>query len=237
MIPRPGQEDWTPCVQRFLRQEASKAKSLIIVGDLFDFWFEWRHSVPAGAFPVLAELNKLRQDGVRILYIGGNHDGHVGRFLREQVGIETSRNSVDIDIDQSSFHVIHGDGLAKGDFGYRMLRSLVRWPPTEAIYRLVHPDFGIWFAHKLSGTSRQYFSGKKIWAADSYREYACQALDKGTNFVVMGHRHEGEWIPHANGGFLAVGDWIGKKSYGWFENGLAELRYFEVSNETGNHRD
>ncbi len=212
---------------RFLQDEASKAQSLFIVGDLFDFWFEWRHSVPSGAFPILSALNQLSRAGVRILYIGGNHDGHVGKFLREQVGVETSRNAADIDIDGYIFHIIHGDGLAKGDYGYRMLRALVRWPPTEAIYRLVHPDFGVWFAHKLSGVSRQQFSGKVVRAADSYRKYAVEILDRGTNFVVMGHRHEAEWIPHANGGYLAVGDWIGKKSYGWFENGKAELRYFK----------
>lgn len=220
-------EDRIPVVLEFLRSEAAKANSLFIVGDLFDFWFEWRHSVPSGAFPVLAELNNLKQQGLRILYIGGNHDGHVGKFLREQVGIETSRNPVSIDIDRKSFHLIHGDGLARGDYGYRALRSLVRWNPTESIFRLVHPDFGIWFAHLLSRGSRRHFSGKVIWSGDAYRDYARGVLDRGTNYVVMGHRHEAEWIAHPNGGFLAVGDWIGKRSYGWFENDHAELRYYK----------
>ncbi len=213
---------------RFLQQEASKAGSLFIVGDLFDFWFEWKYSIPSGAFPVLAALHQLKSDGVRVLYLGGNHDGHVGKFLSEQVGIEVSREAVDLEIDQSQFHIIHGDGVAKYDHGYRLLRGAVRWPPTEAIYRMVHPDFGIWFAKKLSKGSHTYFSGKKIWSPDSYRDYATEVLDRGMNFVVMGHRHESEWISHKNGGFLAIGDWIRKRSYGWFENGKAELRYFEL---------
>ena len=226
LIQSAGQEDWTPSVVRFLKQEASQAGSLFIVGDLFDFWFEWRHTVPSGAFSVLAALSQLKQSGVKILYIGGNHDGHLGDFLRKEVGIEISRKPIDVTIDQKHFHLIHGDGLAQNDYGYRLLRALVRWPMTESLYRLVHPDFGIWLAKALSKGSHTYFSGKHVWSPDSYRNYATQVLDKGTNYVVMGHRHEAEWIPHSNGGFLAVGDWIRKKSYGWYENGKAELRYF-----------
>lgn len=227
LIPRPGQEEWMPRALRFLRGEALRAKSLFLVGDLFDFWFEWRHSIPGAAFPVLAALHELVQGGRRVVYLSGNHDGHVGRYLTDFVGLEVSRRPLDVTIDGKRVHIIHGDGLAAGDRGYRMLRRLVRWPPTEAMYRLVHPDFGIWFAHKVSGVSREQFSGKTIWAPESYRDYATRKLDEGFNYVVMGHRHEAEFIPHANGGFLAIGDWIGSGSYGVIEVGSGELRHFE----------
>jgi UDP-2,3-diacylglucosamine hydrolase len=150
----------------------------------------------------------------------------VGKFLEEEVGIETSREAIDITITGSRFHLIHGDGIAKGDYSYRLLRRIVRLPLTESLYKLVHPDLGIWFADKLSDVSREQISSRTIWVADSYREYASHKLDEGVNFVVMGHRHEAEWIAHANGGFLAVGDWIRKGSYGVFENGKLELKYF-----------
>jgi UDP-2,3-diacylglucosamine hydrolase len=213
-------------VVEFLRKEASLAKSLFLLGDIFDFWFEWRHSVPSAAFPVLSALHELALGGCRILYLGGNHDGHVGRFLTEQVGIEVSRGPVDITIDDKRFHLIHGDGLAPSDHGYRALRRLVRWTPTEALYRLVHPDFGVWFANKVSGVSREQFSSKVVWAPESYRNYAKGKIEEGFDCVVMGHRHEAERIEYGNGVFLAVGDWIRSGSYGVFEEGKIELRFF-----------
>lgn len=228
LIPLPGQEEWTNRVVSFLRNEAIDAKSIFLVGDLFDFWFEWRHSIPGATFPVLSALSELARGGRRVVYLGGNHDGHVGRFLTDMVGIEVSREPIDITIGDKRFHLIHGDGLAPADYGYRMLRRLVRWPPTEAIYRLVHPDLGIWLAHKLSGVSREQFSSKVVWAPDSYRDYARHKIETSADYVVMGHRHESERIEYGAGIFLAVGDWIRSGSYGYFANNHIELRFHNL---------
>lgn len=211
---------------RFLREEASRGQSLFLVGDLFDFWFEWRYSIPSGAFPVLASLHDLVRSGVRVVYLGGNHDGHVGKFLEREVGLKTFRDPIDVFIDGHRFHLVHGDGIARRDYSYRMLRRLVRWGPTEAIYRLVHPDLGIWFANRVSHFSRHQISSRTIHPADSYHEYASRMIEKGTEFVVMGHRHESERIEINGGVLLAVGDWIGKGSYGLFEGGEGKLLEF-----------
>ena len=229
LIQLPGQEGWTPRVLTFLRNEALDAKSIFLVGDLFDFWFEWRHSVPSAAFPVLAELSNLVRGGRRVVYLGGNHDGHVGKFLTDEVGIEISREAMDVEISGKRFHIIHGDGIAPADHGYRMLRRMVRWPPTEAIYRMVHPDLGIWLAHKLSGVSREQFSSKVVWAPDSYRDYARRKIEEGFDCVVMGHRHEAERIEYGKGVFLAVGDWIRSGSYGYVGESGIELKYFRLT--------
>jgi UDP-2,3-diacylglucosamine hydrolase len=226
LILRAGQEDWHERVLRFLYTDAQECQTLFLVGDIFDFWFEWRHSVPGAAFKVLAALHQLAREGRRVVYIGGNHDGHPGGFLEREVGLEVSRKPIDAEIDGKLVHIIHGDGIAPADRGYRALRRMVRWPPTEAIYRLIHPDFGIWFAHKVSKVSRQQFSGKKVWAPDSYREYARRKLDEGYNYVVMGHRHEAEFIAHPNGGFVAIGDWIRSGSYGVFQADEMQLKKF-----------
>jgi len=196
---------------------------LIIVGDLFDFWFEWRHSVPSAAFPILAALYELRLHGVEVVYLGGNHDGHIGRFLRAEVGLTIFREPFEAVIAGKHFYIIHGDGLAPADHGYRLLRRIVRWKPTESLYRLVHPDLGIWLAYKLSATSREFFSHRIIHSAEPYRAFAMKKLDAGYNFVVMGHRHESEFVPHPNGGFLAIGDWIRTGSYGVFDGEKIKL--------------
>ncbi|MDP8228614.1 MAG: UDP-2,3-diacylglucosamine diphosphatase [Candidatus Electryoneaceae bacterium] len=226
LVDRKTQRDWTPRVVRFLREEATIARTIFLVGDIFDFWFEWRHSVPARAFPVLAALHELVRGGRQIIYLGGNHDGHVGKFLEEEVGLTVSRKPVDALIDGKRFHIIHGDGLAPSDYKYRILRSLVRWKPTETIYRLVHPDLGIWLAYKLSGISRDHFSSKDGFGAEPYREYARGKLDEGFHYVIIGHRHTYEQIPHPNGGYLAIGEWIRKGSYGLFMDDEANLKFY-----------
>ncbi len=227
LIVKPGQESWTPTVVNFLRGKASRAKTLFLVGDIFDFWFEWRHSIPGAAFPVLVELNKLVQQGVEIIYMAGNHDGHIGKFLEDQVGLTTTRKPIDAEIDGRKFHILHGDGIAQDDRGYRMLRSLVRWKPTEAIYKFVHPDFGIWFASRVSKYSRFSGGNRKAAGLKQYHDYAERKLNEGFNYVIMGHVHEASIFDHPNGGYYAIGDWIGKRSYGVFEKGEMKLEFFE----------
>ena len=231
LIRKPDQEDWASHVIGFIREIAPRASTLFLVGDLFDFWFEWRYSVPKGVFRILAGLHELVRNGCRVFFIAGNHDGHPGRFLEEEVGLEIYRNAVNAEIGDKRFHIIHGDGVALEDSGYRALRRLVRWKPTESIYRLIHPDLGIWFASKISQTSRQVLSNKDKFGAEPYRAYALEKLDKGFNYVVMGHRHAAEWIPHSNGGYLAIGEWIRAGSYGIFEGGQLRLDYYSHHKE------
>ncbi|MBM3328278.1 MAG: UDP-2,3-diacylglucosamine diphosphatase [Calditrichaeota bacterium] len=226
LVVRPGQETWRSRVIQFLREVGPSARSLVLLGDLFDFWFEWRRVVPGAAFPVLEAIAGLCRQGVQVLYIGGNHDGHIGQFLQNEVGIRISRQPVDALIGEKRFHLIHGDGLAPRDRGYRLLRRIVRWGPTEHLYRLIHPDLGIYLAYCLSGTSRSHFGEAGRTTAEDYRKYARTVIDRGFDFVVMGHRHEAEWLPHSSGGMLAIGDWIRKGSYGWFDGKRAILRFY-----------
>jgi len=226
LITLPGQEEWSNNVIRFLREEASRAATICIVGDLFDFWFEWQHSIPSAAFPVLTELNTLVQQGKDIIYLAGNHDGHVGDFLENQVGLVVTRKSMNIEIDGKKFHILHGDGVVPADRGYRILRALVRWKATETIYKLVHPDFGIWFANKVSRLSNLTGGNKEARNIDGYRKYALSKLDEGFNFVVMGHIHLSDFTPHANGAYISIGNWIEEHSYGVFSDGEIKLEFF-----------
>jgi UDP-2,3-diacylglucosamine hydrolase len=217
-----------PRVVRFLRQEAPKAATLFLVGDIFDFWFEWRHSVPSAAFPVLAELHQLAREGRQIIYMAGNHDGHPGSFLAEQAGLTVSRGAVDAEVAGQWVHVVHGDGIAPADRGYRLLRSFVRWGPTETIYRLVHPDLGIWIAHWVSRLSYRTSSRRDRFGAEPYRQYARRKMDEGFNWVVMGHRHHADFLEiPGGGGYLAIGEWIADGTYGVLEGGKLRLKFYQ----------
>ncbi len=223
-----GREEDLLRVVRFLRSIASHASTLFLVGDLFDFWFEWRRAVPRGVFPVLAALHELVRDGKRVFFLAGNHDGHPGDFLAREVGLEVHRGAVDAEIRGKRFHVVHGDGIAAQDRGYRALRTVVRWQFTEKVFRLVHPDIGVWLAAKLSRVSRSRLSREDKFGPEPYRRYARAKLDAGFNYVVMGHRHVAEWLPHPNGGYLSVGGWMKGGGYGIFEGGELKLEYFQA---------
>lgn len=227
LIPSSVDRDWEAKVISFLRGEAKKAKTLFLVGDIFDFWFEWKHAVPAGGFRVLAALHELKLSGCKIFYLAGNHDGHPGKFLEKMVGIEVTRESIEAEIDGIRFFITHGDGVAQGDRGYRILRALVRWKPTETIYRLIHPDFGIWFANRVSKASREHLSNEDKFGLEPYKEFAFKKMDQGFDYAIIGHRHRCGFFPHGQGGYLAIGEWMKSGSYGVFENGKLSLKYFK----------
>ncbi len=227
LIPQAQTQEWTPRVVRFLNSAARKASTVVLAGDIFDFWFEWKHSVPAKSFKPLAAMHNLVNDGIEIFYLAGNHDGHPGSFLRDEIGLRIFRGSLDLEINHKKIHVIHGDGLAKRDRSYRMLRSLVRWKPTEKIFRQIHPDWGIKFAAKLSNFSSANLSDHDKFGVAPYRDYAFRKIDEGFDYVVIGHRHSAERHEHNNGVFFSIGDWIEKGGYGWLENGKMELRHYE----------
>lgn len=216
-----------PHVLSFLNSEAQKAATLFLVGDLFDFWFEWKHAVPGAAFPVLAALHSMVKQGKRIIYLAGNHDGHLGGFLEKRVGLEISRKPISAVIDSKRFYIIHGDGIHPADRGYRILRALVRWKPTEKIFRLVHPDFGIWFAYRLSINSREKWRCQAASNIAEFRKFGESELKKGFDHVVIGHLHESDHFRFGDKSVIAIGDWIGRSSYGVFEDGELSLRYFE----------
>ena len=214
-------------MEHFLRNEALKASTLFLVGDIFDFWFEWRHAIPARAFRILNALHELKRNGVEIHYIAGNHDGHIGEILHEEVGLEIHRDPIDARIDGKKFRVIHGDGVAGRDIGYRILRALVRWKPTESIFKLVHPDFGIWFANRLSKFSRDSLSADDKFGSEPYKKYAFKKLKKEYDFVVMGHRHDAGLFKEEGGVFLQIGDWMNKGSFGVYENDEIKLKFYK----------
>ncbi len=142
----------------FLRHLRGRAGSLVINGDLFEFWFEWRHVMPRKAFRVLGVLSELRDSGVPILMIAGNHDCWGGEILRDDVGLDYRVGAWDGELAGWKTRIDHGDGLRDAeDSGYRKLRAVLRSPVSIALFRhLMHPDWGSALAAGSSNTSRNY---------------------------------------------------------------------------------
>ena len=202
-----------------LAQLRGEAAGLYIVGDLFDFWYEYASVVPRGYHRLYAELELLVASGVEVTYLAGNHDFAIGDFFSRDLGVRVERDHVEFTYGGKRFHVFHGDGLAVRDSGYRMLKRVLRSPISQRLYRLLHPDLGFGIARRFSHSSRDYTTTKQFGETDGMRLEAERRIREGTDFVIMGHRH----IPHREeldgGVYVNLGDWIRYFTYAVFRDG------------------
>jgi UDP-2,3-diacylglucosamine hydrolase len=221
-------------VINFLESISSDAKEIFIVGDLFDCWIEYRKVVPKGYFNLLSALNKIVESGVEIKFLSGNHDFWLNTYLRDEVGLNICYNSLDLQLDGKRFFIAHGDGLAKGDRGYKILKKILRNRVNQFLYSLIHPDLGIKIAQGSSRKSRAYAKEVKNIMGEELTTYGVNKVKEGYDFVVMGHFHKPQKIEvnydTKNGYFITLGDWIENNSYGVYINGNFDLKYWTINN-------
>lgn len=211
----------------FLENFPRANSRLIICGDLFDFWFEYRHVVPRRYFRILAQLQRLSQDGVPMDYLAGNHDFWLGSFLQEEIGINLHPDDMIITQEKQRIYVRHGDGLMKKDHLYRLLKKILRFRPNVFLYRLLHPDCGIPLALFFSHLSREAAKKEATYDDADYRAYAREKLRQGFQGVVLGHSHIAalEYYPH--GWYLNPGDWMRSFTYGVLLKGKPKLMQWD----------
>ena len=216
--------------RRWLLYVKESASRLVVNGDLFDFWFEYGSVIPGEHVRVLALLAELVEAGVPVLVMGGNHDWWGGDFLRKRIGVEFRQDPVRLRLAGRSVLLAHGDGLGKGDLGYRALRLVLRGRATRRLFRWVHPDVGAWVARIVSGT-RDHLDGEvkpspergeflARWAASRLAE------DPGLEIVALGHSHAPVVEETAPGRYYVnSGDWVVHRSYAVIsESGAPDLR-------------
>lgn len=199
---------------RFLRHLEGRAASLVINGDLFDFWFEWRTVIPRRSFRVLAELSRLRESGLPVLWLAGNHDCWGGQVLREDVGVDFREGPWEGRIGQWYTWIEHGDGLRDvEDRAYRRLRRILRHRWSIRAFRWLHPDVGSRVATGSSHASRQHRPG------DGGRGLHRVAGDllrtrPELDLVVFGHSHAPSLSRTTTGGIYAnPGSWLDDPRY------------------------
>jgi UDP-2,3-diacylglucosamine hydrolase len=207
----------------FLNALPGRASSLFIVGDLFDFWFEYRTAIPRRYFDTLCVLRRLREAGVDVTYLAGNHDFWLGQFLRDELGVHTASGALSLELQGRRVWVHHGDGLVGGDLGYRVLKKVLRHRVSVALYRLLHPDLGIPFAGWASRLSRRSREGRVVNADWLRRQIAEPRFAEGYDAVLIGHFHHVH--QHRDNGreFFILGDWMDSFTYAVLENGCFRL--------------
>lgn len=198
----------------FLRGLRGQAASLVINGDLFDFWFEWKSVIPRASFRALAALDDLSSSGVEILWIAGNHDCWGGDILREDVGVEYHLGSWTGELAGWRSRVEHGDGLRDAeDRGYRAIRPVLRNRLAIRAFRALHPDWASRLAHGSSGVSRDYRARDE---GRGLRAVAMKELerDRAIELLVYGHSHVAALERAPMGGVFAnAGSWLDAPTY------------------------
>ena len=203
----------------FLRASMAEAQALFILGDLFDFWFEYRTVIPRGYHRTFCAIEEWTSAGIPVHYLVGNHDCWMLDFFPKELGVRTYAAPFDVVVDGVKIHLHHGDGLADNDFGYRLIKPVLRNRLSTALYRWLHPDIGVWIARRSSRSSREFTSTKSYGEETGMVRYAQKIIRDGTDVVVMGHRHRPQ-VKQLDGGiYVNLGDWITYNSYGRLQDG------------------
>jgi UDP-2,3-diacylglucosamine hydrolase len=217
---------------RFLKTLPGRAETLVINGDLFDFWFEWKSVIPRTGFRTIAALADLRDSGVEILWVAGNHDCWGGEILREDVGVEYFTEAWNGKLGSWNVRIEHGDGLRDvEDRGYRMIRPVMRNNFAIKALRALHPDRATRIAMGSSGASRNYRARD---GGEGLRKIAHGKLasDASLDLLVYGHSHVAALERSPSGGIFGnAGSWLDAPTYLVVRDSVVELRQVDGSAE------
>lgn len=216
----------------FLRGfSAEEFDRVICVGDLFDFWFEYRHAVFSDYFDVLHALAEMRDAGIEFHLVCGNHDFWAGRFLHETLKMHIHKDTVTLPFGGDRVRFVHGDGVDAKDWKYRLYKRIARNRVVECAFRLIHPDWAMLIARVVSAGSRTLSQVEdRATSAESLSiaSYAQGVLEGGeADVVVCGHSHaqvQKEYAtPDGVGLYINTGDWLENRDYVVWSEGKFEL--------------
>ncbi|MCK9244091.1 MAG: UDP-2,3-diacylglucosamine diphosphatase [Candidatus Marinimicrobia bacterium] len=213
----------------FLAEVRRNKGALYILGDLFDFWFEYRTVIPGFYLPVLCQLRETVRAGCELHFLGGNHDYWVGSFFANTLGITVHYNPIDILISGHRFHLTHGDGILRSDRGYRLMRYFFRNPLCIRLFGLLHPDLAYRLGAKISGKSRRLTQRSSSLEASDRQEiiaYGLTQLAAGAEFVITGHFHLPTEFRTERGTIFNLGDWMKYFSFAYFNGQNMRLCYW-----------
>ena len=198
------------------------AGAVFLLGDLFDFWFEYKTVVPKGFVRVLGKLAELKDAGIDIYFFVGNHDLWMRDYFQKELDIPVFHEPQEFDINGKLFLIGHGDGLGPGDYGYKRMKKVFTFPFFKWLFRWLHPDIGIKLGHYFSVKNKlisgdedaQFLGEENEWLALYCRK---KLTEKHYDFFIFGHRHLPLEIElNSSSTYINLGDWIQYFTYGEF---------------------
>ncbi|MGH2563691.1 MAG: UDP-2,3-diacylglucosamine diphosphatase, partial [Ginsengibacter sp.] len=221
-------------IVRFLDEIKNDASHIFIVGDLFDFWYEYKKVVPKGFVRILGKLAELADRGIVIKFFVGNHDMWMNGYFENELGIEVFHEPAEFEFNNKKFFIGHGDGLGPGDHRYKFIKKIFRNKFSQWLFGFLHPATGIGIADYMSRKSRaatgkndeEFLGEDKEWLIIFCRQ---MLQKKHYDFFIFGHRHFPiDFKLNENSRYINLGDWIKYNSFAVFDGETVELKYFET---------
>ena len=209
------------------------AEELHLVGDVFDFWFEYKKAVPRGFVRILGKLAELSDAGIPIFWYLGNHDMWIFDYIPQEIGVTMLDGELLRTYEEKKFYIAHGDGLGPGDEGYKFLKKVFRSKVCQWLFARLHPNFGIGLADMFSRRSRSIEADKDAVFLGEEKEWLVihskEIMEKeAVDFFIYGHRHYPLDLNLGKGvRCLNLGDWISHFTYAVFDGEGLELKRFE----------
>ncbi|TXB67051.1 UDP-2,3-diacylglucosamine diphosphatase [Vicingus serpentipes] len=209
------------------------AKEIFLVGDLFDFWFEYKHTIPKGFVRLQGKIAELTDSGIPITLFTGNHDMWMFDYLPKELGVTLHRGNITREFNGKKFLIGHGDGLGPGDHGYKFIKKVFANKLCQWAFERIHPNFGLGIGNYWSSKSRKVNAGsdeiflgeENEWLAIYCREYLQK---EHIDYFVFGHRHLPLEIKlNENSTYFNLGEWINYNSFAVFDGEKLEIKTYK----------
>jgi UDP-2,3-diacylglucosamine hydrolase len=218
----------------WLQSIIDDADGLFLVGDIFDFWFEYKTVVPKGFVRFLAVIAQFTERGIPVYFFHGNHDLWMKDYFVKELGVTVIPDALHIEVGEKNLFVAHGDGLGPGDQTYKLLKKVFTNPLAKWLFHWLHPDIGVGLAAAWSSKSRinnikkggEEFQNEGEWLYQFALEKEKQSHH---DYYIFGHRHLPlEMKVTDNSLYINLGEWVNYSTYASFINGSLELKTYEA---------
>jgi len=220
---------------KWLDRIKSDTAELYLLGDIFDFWFEYRQVVPKGYNRFIGKIAEFTDAGIPVYFFSGNHDVWMFNYFQDELGVEMHHKPLIKNILNKKFFLAHGDGLGKGDVGYKLMKSIFTNPALQWLFARLHPNFSLWFGNQWSVSSRYSKELTHEFRGESelITRFTRSELEKHHfDFFIFGHWHSPVIHPlNESSNLVVLGDWLVNNTYSVWDGETFKLMRFNNEGE------
>lgn len=208
------------------------AFEIYLLGDIFDYWFEYKKVVPRGFVRFLGKIAEITDSGIPVHYFTGNHDVWVFDYLPMETGVTVHHKPLITSYNNNKFYIAHGDGLGPGENSYKLLKRIFRSRLLQWFYARIHPNAATAFAHRWSKNSRFSKGNYVSWLGEEKEHLIIHSkkilLDEHFDFFIYGHRHVPKELTLQKTKIVYLGDWFINFTYAVFDGSDLSLKYYKI---------
>ncbi len=212
----------------------NEAHTIYLLGDIFDFWFEYKHAIPKGHIRLQGKLAELRDAGIPIVFFTGNHDMWMFDYFPKELGIPVYRDPLVLEVGSQRLLIGHGDGLGPGDHTYKILKKFFNSSFCQWLFARLHPNLGIGIANRWSKSSRLTNMKREDGYQGNEKEFLwvyCNEIEQKQHhdYYIFGHRHLPLDLPigeHSR--YINLGEWVNFSTYAVYDGKTVALKTFDL---------